>query len=461
LNAEAGVLRALSSYREEMVDFACRLIAVPTENPPGREYDACVEVIAGELRRIGLPCELLAIPPSPPATPRSGRRAAASPSAAGGRAPLRCVRSFHGAGPRTLYFHGHYDVVPAPDPRQFLPLRQGDLLSGRGSADMKGGLAAMTYAVRAIKDSGVALDGRLGLLMVPDEETGGAVGSGALAAAGLLGKHGIGMLTPEPSGGVVWNGNRGAVTLRVTVRGRPSHVGLHFKGVNSFEGMVALADRLLELEREIERRETAFHISPAAARRSVLLLGGECSGGTGFNVVPQTTSFTIDRRTNPEEDLGEEKRRLLELLTAPPHPAHPEHAPHPAQVHKPGPAPAPRPAPQPHSPPAGRRRAPQRGTAVEVEVLQEGSASGVSEDHPLARALARRVAEVTGKPPRFELCPGLLENRFYAERGVPALAYGPGRLSVSHGPHELVEIGRIADCAAIYALTALDLLGVT
>jgi succinyl-diaminopimelate desuccinylase len=409
LSRDAGVLGALSSYGEEMVAFASRLIAVPTENPPGREYDACIAVIAGELRRIGLPCEVLEIP-RPPGSPGAARR----------RAPARCVRSFHGAGPRTLYFHGHYDVVPAPDPRQFLPVRQGDQLSGRGSADMKSGLAAMIYAVRAIKDSGVALDGRVGLLMVPDEETGGAAGSGALAAAGILGKHGIGMLTPEPSGSVVWNGNRGAVSLRVTVRGKPSHVGLHFKGANAFEGMIVLADRLLGLKRQIEARETAFHIAPQAARRSILLLGGECSGGTGFNVVPAMASFTIDRRINPEEDLEEEKRRLLELLAAPP----------------------------------------GRGLAVEVEVLQEGRPSGVPEDHPLARALARRVAEVAGKPPRFELCPGLLENRFYAEKGVPALAYGPGRLSVSHGPHELVEVGRIGDCAAIYALTALDLLGV-
>jgi succinyl-diaminopimelate desuccinylase len=413
-----------------MVDFASRLIAVPTENPPGRQYDACVEVIAAELRRIGLPFEVLDIPPLPGSPAGAGARAAAADSE---RPPGRCVRSFHGPGKRTLYFHGHYDVVPASDPRQFQPVRQGNRLSGRGAADMKSGLAAMIYAVRAIKDSGAVLDGRLGLLMVPDEETGGAAGSGALAAAGILGEHGIGMLTPEPSGGVVWNGNRGAITLRVTVRGKPSHVGLHFRGVNAFEGMIALGERLLDLGQEVGGRKTAFHVAPEAARRSILLLGGECSGGTGFNVVPDRASFTIDRRINPEEDLEEEKRRLIELLAAPVQPRYSASAP----------------------------RSRQQGLAVEVEVLQEGRPSGVAEDHPLALALARRVAEVAGKPPRFELCPGLLENRFYAARGVPALAYGPGRLSVSHGPHELVEVSKIRDCAAIYALAALDLLGVT
>ena len=57
------------------------------------------------------------------------------------------------------------------------------------------------------------------------------------------------------------------------------------------------------------------------------------------------------------------------------------------------------------------------------------------------------------------MCPGLLEIRFYAERGVPAFAYGPGLLTVSHGPDEFVPIDRIVECAQVYALTAARLLG--
>jgi acetylornithine deacetylase/succinyl-diaminopimelate desuccinylase-like protein len=56
------------------------------------------------------------------------------------------------------------------------------------------------------------------------------------------------------------------------------------------------------------------------------------------------------------------------------------------------------------------------------------------------------------------MCPGLLETRFYAERGVPALAYGPGILAVSHGPREFVKISRMMECARIYALTAAAML---
>ena len=98
---------------------------------------------------------------------------------------------------------------------------------------------------------------------------------------------------------------------------------------------------------------------------------------------------------------------------------------------------------------------------LDVEVFQEGRPSGTSEATTLGRALSSHVREVTGKAPRFELCPGLLEIRFYAERGMPAYAYGPGLLSVSHGPKEFVDTNRIVQCAMIYARVALTVLGVS
>ena len=102
-------------------------------------------------------------------------------------------------------------------------------------------------------------------------------------------------------------------------------------------------------------------------------------------------------------------------------------------------------------------RARRQGIDLDVDILQEGHPSGASEDAPVARALSSSVEEILGKPPRFEMCPGLLEIRFYAERNVPAYAYGPGVLAVSHGPREFVKLDAIADCAAVYALTATKL----
>ena len=91
--------------------------------------------------------------------------------------------------------------------------------------------------------------------------------------------------------------------------------------------------------------------------------------------------------------------------------------------------------------------------------MQEARSSGVPEGDPVARALAQSVKEVTGRAPRFEMCPGLLEIRFYAHRGAPAFAYGPGRLEVSHGPKEFVKLRDVYHCALIYALAAARILG--
>jgi succinyl-diaminopimelate desuccinylase len=405
------IVDAISSYHDEILDFTKALVSIPTENPPGTFYLACVEVITSKLHEIGLDFSVLEVPDAGEQTPGAPNR---------GRNPYPryCLLSFYGKGKRTLYFHGHYDVVPASNEAQFSPYVEDGNLFGRGSSDMKGGLAAMIYAVKAIRACGIELQGRIGLTIVPDEETGGVLGARYLADTGLLGRDGIGMFIPEPTSGVIWNASRGAISLRVTVKGKPAHVCLHYQGLNAFEQMLVVANALLELKTEIESRRTGFKVEPEAARRSILLMGGRCEGGTNFNVVPDECSFTVDRRINPEEDFETEKRRLLTLFD---------------QLR-------------------------QEGIDLEVEILQEGRSTGLPEDDPVARVLAESVEAITGKRAPFEMCPGFLESRFYAQQGIPAFGYGPGILSVSHRPDEFIRLKDIYDCAAIYALSAAQLL---
>ena len=99
--------------------------------------------------------------------------------------------------------------------------------------------------------------------------------------------------------------------------------------------------------------------------------------------------FTVDRRINPEEDLETKKGRLLTIL----------------------------------------ERLRSEGIRIEHEVLQEAPSGGVAVHHPVARVLAEAVEAVTGRAPSISMCPGLLETRFYAQAGVPALAVwaGPAR----------------------------------
>ena len=90
---------------------------------------------------------------------------------------------------------------------------------GRGTADMKGGLVGMLYGAAAARELGLLGDGRIVLHLVCDEETGSVDGLRAPARAGLIDPGAVAMLTPEPTGGVVWHASRGAITLRVEVRG--------------------------------------------------------------------------------------------------------------------------------------------------------------------------------------------------------------------------------------------------
>jgi len=393
------ILESVRSYQDEILNFTKALVAIPTENPPGTAYETCVKLLTQKLDEIDLDSRIIKVPTA-------------------GKHPRYCIMGFHGKGKKTLYFHGHYDVVPGVSERQFRPFLRGGKLFGRGSSDMKSGLAAMIYAIKAVKECVNELNGRIGLTIVPDEETGGALGSQYLYEAGLLGKDGIGMVTAEPTNGMIWNANRGAISMRVTVRGKPAHVGLHYQGVNAFEKMLTVANALLELKRDVKRRMTEFNIQPDAARRSILLIGGRSEGGMTFNTVPAETSFTIDRRINPEEDLNTEKRELVTLLD----------------------------------------KLRRDGLNLEFEILQEATSSGISEYDPVARALAQSIRAVTGELARFRMCPGVLEIRFYIKKGIPALAYGPGLLTVSHGPNEFVRVREIYRCATIYALTALKLL---
>jgi len=398
---EKRISQAAHAYREDMVAFTQALVRVATENPPGARYKECVEVITAHLRRLGLRYQVQKVP------------------VPAGVAPRYIVTSFFGRGRRTLYFHGHYDVVPASVPGQFVAERRGARLFGRGSTDMKSGLAAMVYAVRVLEELRVPLNGRIGLVFVPDEETGGRYGATWMARTGRLGANAVGMLLPEPTSGVVWHASRGAITLRVRVLGKTAHVGLQHLGVNAFEQMLPIAAALTKLKREVERRKTRYRVTPAAARHSILMLGGRVEGGTSANSVPGECSFTLERRFNPEENFAREKQRLFTIFD----------------------------------------RARRQGVKLKIEILQEGAASGCSEDSPFAQALTRSIEQVTGRAPRFELCPGLLETRFYMAHGAPACSYGPGLLSVAHGPHEFVPVKNIWQCAAVYALTAARVLG--
>jgi acetylornithine deacetylase/succinyl-diaminopimelate desuccinylase-like protein len=374
----------LDDRAEEMAALLDALVRIPTENPPGRELGRCANLLRDALERLGFSPELIEVAP------------------AGSLEEPAILRGGAVAGERLVYFHGHFDVVPAQSPAQFEPQRRDGRIAGRGTADMKGGLVSMLYGAAAARELGL-LDGRrIVLHFVCDEETGSTAGSGHLREAGLIDSRAVAMLTAEPTGGVIWHAWRGAITLRVRTSGREAHVGYAHEGVNAFEHMIRVAEPLTALSHEL------------LAAGSMLVVGGQAGAGAGFNVVPGSAWFSVDRRFNPEEGLDEELARLTGTI---------------------------------------EDAARAVGAEVEIDVLQAQPSGSTDRDHPAAQALARCVEAVDGSA-TFRLCPGVLDTRWYSQLGIPAFAYGGGRLDVSHGPDEYIEEAAMRRCAAVYALFA-------
>ena len=358
----------LDARADEMAELVMQLVAIDTENPPGRGLRECGAVLRDALERLDFAPELIEL---------------------GDDACI--VRGSVGSGGRLMYFHGHFDVVPAQSRAQFEPRREDGRIVGRGTADMKGGLVSMLYGAAAARELGLLGDTRIVLHFVCDEETGSAVGSGYLREAGLIDPSAVAMLTAEPTGGVIWNGCRGAITMRISFEGREAHVGYANTGENAFEKLIRGAAPLTDLAREL------------FARDSMLVVGGTSGSGANFNVVPGEAWFSVDRRFNPDEDLETEIERITKLV----------------------------------------------GEDARVEILQRAPSASTDPEH--AQTLAEIVNEIEGKAPVVELCPGVLETRWYAQLGIPAFAYGGGRLDVSHGPGEYIDEAALRRCAAVYA----------
>jgi succinyl-diaminopimelate desuccinylase len=249
-------------------------------------------------------------------------------------------------------------------------------------------------------------------------ETGSTARSGHQREADLIDPDAIAMLTAEPTGGVIWHACRGAITLRVRTSGREAHVGYVHEGVNAFEHMIRIAEPLTALSHDLLDKRTSFPVESEEAAGSMLVVGGQAGAGAGFNVVPGSAWFSIDRRFNPEEQLDEELARLTGMI---------------------------------------EDAANAAGAQVEIEVLQAQPSGSTDRSHPTARTLARCIEAVDGAGASFQLCPGVLDTRRYSQLGIPAFAYGGGRLDISHGPHEYIDEEAMRRCAAVYALFAAQI----
>jgi acetylornithine deacetylase len=255
-----------------LLDLTQRLIAIPTENPPGNERLAA-EFLADYCAGNGWAVDVSeAVPGRPNVVARIT-----------GRAP----------GPR-LIFDGHLDVVPAGDGWTTQPytsvLTDGRLI-GRGAADMKGGVAAMIAAAEAVQRADIPVRGELILAAVADEEEGNA-GTRSLVESGLRGTWAI---VPEPTELRVVVAHKGSANLHVLIHGAAAHASTPEQGVNAIVQASALIASLNELDVELQR--TRRHELLSCPTLTVCTIKG------GFNdyTVPASCSLTLNRRLVPPE----------------------------------------------------------------------------------------------------------------------------------------------------------------
>ena len=207
-------------------------------------------------------------------------------------------------GGRSLAFNGHIDVVPIGDLVGWdydpwgADIADGRLY-GRGTVDMKAGVAAFMSAAKAINDSGIQLRGDLQLHIVVDEEAGGFAGTRDVIKRGY---QADGIVCAEPTNGQVESAEGGLSWVRVTFRGRSAHAGWRFAqiypqadpdaqnadGVNAIEKCVKFVAALREFEREWAR--TRFH--PLMPPGLPTMNPGVMVGGVGLgdDGMPQITS---------------------------------------------------------------------------------------------------------------------------------------------------------------------------
>ena len=289
---EAGLLAYLGERKDEILQFARELIRTPSPNPPGDER-AVADLVTARLAALGI---------------TEVERLGASPER-----PNLVVRiDGTGDGP-TLMLSGHLDTKPAGDLDAWKTdpwdpvLRDGDLV-GLGSGDMKAAVAAMVYALGAIRASG-SFAGKLVAVFTADEEAGSALGSKWLADSGLL-EADVAVIG-EPSGiEREWESlhlvSRGAALFKVKISGTQMHSSIsdRIKGINATVKMARLIDRM---DRDLGAYLT-YEPHPLSPTGPTINVGVMAEAGVFYGVYPGNAEFACDLRTLP----GMEEKQLID-----------------------------------------------------------------------------------------------------------------------------------------------------
>lgn len=342
-----------------------------------------------------------------------------------GRPNVAAVWRSPSGGGRSLLLNGHVDVVPAtPEHHWSFDPWGGEVsdgrMYGRGAADMKGGVAAMVYAVRALREAGVELSGDVTVETVIEEE---CTGNGALAAR-ARGYGADAAIIPEPFGRRLLEAQVGVMWARVVVRGKGAHAERASASVNA----VLKACRLLEAVKELEEWVNDPADRPPLFRGIEHPLNynvGIVRGGDWASSVPEECVFEVRISCYPGEDLEEVGSRFKEHLLE------------------------------------AAKRDPWLSENPPEVGFYAFRAEGcvVDRGEPIVQTLMRCHQEATGEEPGLFSFTGTTDARFFnLYHGMPATCYGPTGANL-HAPDEWVDLDSLREVTGVLALCIMDWCG--
>ena len=270
-------MKITNSLKERLVYFLKKLIQIPTENPPGKTEEV-VNFLVNEVFRV-----------------EEGYRNTIITHMKNG-VKLHNLISRIGSGKKRILLSGHFDVVPVGDQNKWIyPPFSGkivdDKIYGRGSADMKGGIASLIGVMKILESNRDFMEKyELVFIGTADEES-GMTGSLTLSKKGYVNGAEL-IIIAEPTNLNIGIAEKGLLWIKIRGYGKSAHGSMPTEGINAIEAVLEIIPQLHEClsseENELLGQST--------------INVGKIYGGTKINIVPDYTELEVDFRLIPEEN---------------------------------------------------------------------------------------------------------------------------------------------------------------
>ncbi len=399
----------IDQHAPEMIGTLQRLVRIPTVNPPGENYDVITASLVNELTAAGLTTKRFTI------ARELLRRTL--PSDQHGYPRYNVLGKLAAPGAKkTIHFNAHYDVVPVSgDWRHGSPFSatvDHGWIYGRGTSDMKGSMASLLLALRALRATGIVPKMNIEVSFTADEETDSELGTGWLVRQAPINPD-YAIVMEGGERGAVCCGHNGVVWLEVTVHGRAAHGSQPDQGINALEKMSALVVALERYKKTLARRN--FVTPEGRSMQPTINVGGVFASGPGgkINTVPAEARFSIDRRVLAVENHAAAERELRAFLTT------------------------------------AARSIPQ--CRITITKVSENFSCFSPPTHPFFAAMAGSVTKVRRAKTTFNVSTGFNDMHFFAHyRKIPTIGYGPGGDDY-HAVNERASVRDLVNTAKIYA----------